>query len=88
LQGFSHQKDFDSALYAMTRFSTVSIVNQQIAIQSARNYRFLRSKGITIRKTIDCLIATYCIENNLSLLHNDKDFGGFESHLNLKVIHP
>jgi hypothetical protein len=54
----------------------------------ARNYRLLRHKGITVRKTIDRLIATFCIENEHELLHTDSDFDGYEAHLGLKVIHP
>jgi len=63
-------------------------MSRLIATKSGKNYRFLRSKGITIRKTIDCLIATFCIENEYQLLHNDRDFDPFEKHLGLKVVHP
>lgn len=62
--------------------------HEQLAISAARNYRSLRGQGITVRKTIDCLIATFCIENGHSLLHRDRDFDAFEKHLGLKVIHP
>jgi predicted nucleic acid-binding protein len=48
----------------------------------------LRRKGVTVRKTIDSFIATYCIENEHDLLHNDSDFDGYEKHLGLKVVHP
>ena len=54
------------------------------AIESARNYRLLRKRGITIRRTIDCLIATFCINHNLPLLHDDQDFRPFEQHLGLR----
>ena len=64
------------------------MVSLMLAIQSACNYRALRKKGVTIRKTIDNLIATYCIENDHELLHNDSDFDGYEEHLGLRVIHP
>jgi predicted nucleic acid-binding protein len=64
------------------------MVNPDLAVQSARNYRLLHWKGITVRKTIDSLIATYCIENEHDLLHNDGDFDGYEKHLGLSVIHP
>ena len=60
----------------------------QLAVASAGNYRRLRAKGYTVRKTIDCLIATFCIEYGHSLLHRDRDFDPFEMHLGLKVIHP
>ena len=60
----------------------------QLAVASAGNYRRLRAKGHTVRKTIDCLIATFCIENGHSLIHRDRDFDPFEAHLGLHVIHP
>jgi predicted nucleic acid-binding protein len=65
-----------------------SMVSPALAVQSARNYRFLRQKGVTVRKTIGSLIATFCIENDHQLLHNDSDFAGYEEHLELRVIHP
>lgn len=52
------------------------------------HYRALRQRGITIRKTIDCFIATYCIHTGMGLLHTDRDFDPFESHLGLQVVHP
>jgi predicted nucleic acid-binding protein len=62
--------------------------SREISIAAAGNYRFLRDKGITVRKLADTLIATTCIENGYSLLHHDRDFDGFEKYLGLKVIHP
>ena len=59
-----------------------------IATAAARNYRILRSRGHTVRKTIDCLIATFCLEKDHSLLHRDRDFDPFENLLGLSVIHP
>jgi hypothetical protein len=59
-----------------------------LAFGAADNYRFLRSKGQTVRGTIDCITATYCIREGHDLLHNDRDFDPFEKHLGLKVIHP
>ena len=56
------------------------------ALQSAQNYRFLRKRGITIRKTIDCYIASYCISKDISLLHSDRDFDPFVEHLGLRSI--
>jgi len=64
------------------------MLNLQLAQQSAQNYRALRKKGITVRKTIDCLIATFCISEEHILLHRDNDYDGFEKHLGLKVMHP
>ncbi len=88
LQGFRLDKDFDAAHHALTRFPVLEMVNQSLAVQSAANYRTLRKKGITVRKTIDCLIATFCIENKLTLLHADRDFVPFAEHLNLMVWQP
>ncbi len=88
LQGFRSDADFERARQAMNKFSLVSLVNPALAVQSARNYRILRKMGITVRKTIDCFIATYCIENGHNLLHCDADFDPFETHLDLDVIHP
>ena len=88
LQGFRLQRDFDAASIALARFPVLEMVGQQIAIQSAANYRLLRTKGLTIRKTIDSLIATFCIENELTLLHADRDFDPFERILGLQVWHP
>lgn len=88
LQGFRHQKDFEQAQSALLKFPVMSMVGQDFALQSANNYRALRAKGITIRKTIDCLIATFCIESGFQLLHTDRDFDPFEEHLNLQVARP
>lgn len=88
LQGFRDDRDFETARRIFGKFLQVEMVNPDLAVQSARNYRLLRHKGITVRKTIDSLIATYCIENEHELLHNDSDFDGYEDHLGLSVIHP
>jgi predicted nucleic acid-binding protein len=88
LQGFRYDPDFEKARRTLGKFMQESMVNPALAVQSVRNYRFLRQKGITVRKTIDSLIATYCIENDHQLLHNDSDFDGYEKHLGLRVVHP
>jgi len=88
LQGFRDDTDFETARRIFGKFIQVQMVNPDLAVQSARNYRLLRYKGLTVRKTIDSLIATYCIENEHDLLHNDSDFDGYEKHLGLSVIHP
>jgi predicted nucleic acid-binding protein len=88
LQGFRHDPDFEKVRRSLARFTQVNMVDTTLAVQSARNYRFLRQKGITVRKTMGSLIATYCIENEHELLHNDTDFYGYEKHLGLRVIHP
>ena len=59
-----------------------------VAREAARNYRALRSRGHTVRKTIDCLIATFCLRGQHSLLHRDRDFDPFEKFLELSIIHP
>ena len=88
LQGFRHDPDFEKVRRILSKFMQESMVNPVLAVQSARNYRFLRQKGVIVRKTIDSLIATFCIENDYELLHNDSDFDGYEEHLGLRVIHP
>ncbi|WP_172657277.1 PIN domain nuclease [Myxosarcina sp. GI1] len=84
LQGFRADKDYRFAKQLLTELELISLCNVSYGIKSANNYRKLRKQGITIRKTIDCLIATYCIENKLPLLYSDKDFEPFTKYLNLK----
>ena len=72
-------------LLAVEVFETGGV---ELARAAARNYRILRSRGHTVRKTIDCLIATFCLRGHHSLLHRDRDFDPFERFLNLSVIHP
>jgi predicted nucleic acid-binding protein len=88
LQGFRKDADFEAARLALGKFAQANLVSPALAVQSARNFRFLRQKGITVRKTIDSLIATYCIENNHDLLHSDTDFDPYEQFLDLSVVHP
>jgi len=88
LQGFREDTDFEKARRALGKYIQIEMLNHELALQSARNYRMLRRKGVTVRKTIDSFIATYCIENEHDLLHNDSDFDGYEKHLGLKVVHP
>jgi predicted nucleic acid-binding protein len=88
LQGFRDDSDFEKARRALGKYTQVEMVSPTLALQSARNYRLLRRQGITVRKTIDSLIATYCIENEHDLLHTDSDFDGYEKHLGLKIVHP
>jgi len=88
LQGFRNDADFEQARRALVKFHQVHMVNPSLAVKSAQNFRLLRRKGVTVRKTINSLIATWCIENNVPLLHHDSDFDGYEAHLGLQVIHP
>jgi predicted nucleic acid-binding protein len=86
LQGYRRQEDFDSARQALLRFPVYPIVGAEIAIKSVENYRALRRQGITVRKTIDCLISTFVIERGFQLLHSDREFDPFEAHLGLDVV--
>lgn len=86
LQGFANESDFKEARQLLTSLTVVELGGQQIAIQAAKNFRALRRQGITIRKTIDTLIATRCIESGFELLHNDRDFDPFARHLGLRVV--
>ena len=83
LQGFANERDFNQALRLMTSLILVGIVDQDIAVQAARHFRTLRARGITVRKTIDTLIATRCIQDGLVLLYSDRDFDPFVTHLGL-----
>ncbi|KAB2843793.1 MAG: PIN domain nuclease, partial [Melioribacteraceae bacterium] len=85
LQGFKKDKDYKIAKEVMLSFPCFNICNEDIAIKSAENFRKLRKKGITIRKTVDLIIGTFCIENDIELLHNDKDFEPMKKYFDLKV---
>jgi predicted nucleic acid-binding protein len=84
LQGFVSDRDFNQARKLFTSLEIVELVGQDIAIQAARNFRTLRALGITVRKTIDTVIATRCIESGLLLLYSDRDFDPFVEHLGLR----
>ncbi len=86
LQGFTSQRDFNRARAFLLTLDQVQIVDHALAVQSARNFRTLRAMGVTVRKTIDVLIATLCIEDDIILLQRDRDFGRFEQHLGLRVL--
>ncbi len=88
LQGFRSEREFDEIQRSLSKLQIFPSGGRQMALEAARNYRILRSKGITVRKTIDCVIATFCIVEGYSLLHYDRDYDGFEKHLGLQVIHP
>ena len=85
LQGFANERDFNAAREMLTALKVVELGGQGIAIQAARNFRTLRKLGLTVRKTIDSVIATRCIESGYDLLHNDRDFDPFARHLGLRV---
>ena len=88
LQGLSSEREAAQVEQASRRFPVVSLAGPDIAIRSAAHYRDLRRRGITVRKTIDMLIGTHCIEHQHALLHNGRDFDHLERHLGLDVIHP
>jgi predicted nucleic acid-binding protein len=86
LQGFADERDFGSAKKLLTSLIVVDIGGRDIAIQAAQNFRVLRKVGVTVRKTIDTVIATKCIESGYDLLHNDRDFDAFAEYLGLRVV--
>lgn len=88
LQGIRADSGFTRTRRDLSRFEIFSTGGEALAIAAARNYRLLRSHGHTVRKTIDCLIATFCLAEGHSLLHSDHDFDPFEKRLGLRVIHP
>lgn len=87
LQGFHSDKDYNSAKNLFNNLVCYNMLGKDLALKSAENYRLLRKKGITVRKTIDIIIATFCIQNDFVLLHSDRDFDPFEQYLNLQVYH-
>ena len=86
LQGFRADADFRRARAALEALEFRPMLGREIALKSARNYRALRARGVTVRKTIDMFIATFCIENGHALLHSDRDFRPIERHLGLKTV--
>ena len=85
LQGFKNEREYNLARNLIEHLEYRDFAGKEIAIKTAENYRFLRKKGITVRKTIDVIIATFCIENNYQLIHNDRDFDVMEKYLGLKI---
>lgn len=83
LQGFASERDFDQARSLLSALPVVPLVGASVAVQAARNYRYLRAQGVTVRKTIDTLIATSCIEHGYALLYSDRDFDPFVRNLGL-----
>jgi predicted nucleic acid-binding protein len=86
LQGFYDGRDFAKARRLLSSLNMVQIGGADIAIAAAQNFRYLRKRGITVRKTIDTMIATRCIESGYDLLHSDRDFEPFIVHLGLRVV--
>lgn len=86
LQGFVHERDFQRAQRILAALTPVDLGGAAMARQADRNHRALRRRGVTVRKTIDTFIATWCIGTGTPLLHNDRDFDAFARHLGLLVV--
>lgn len=83
LQGLDGEREALEIESLLRRFEVVPMAGDAIAVAAARNFRSLRKRGVTVRKTIDLLIGTWCIENRKPLLHNDSDFRPMARHLGL-----
>jgi predicted nucleic acid-binding protein len=88
LQGFAAEREFMQAKALLESFEVVPLGGRDVCLEAAQNFRTLRRKGITIRKTIDTIIATCCIRNGYVLLHDDRDFDAFVEHSGLRVAVP
>ena len=88
LQGFDADRDFRQAEKLLTSLKFVVLGGEDVAIQAAKNFRLLRSKGVTVRKTIDTIIATRCIAGGYNLLYSDRDFDPFVTYLGLRGVLP
>lgn len=88
LQGVRNDQEFGQVRTELQRFALFEIGGEELVIAAATNFRTIREKGKTVRKTIDCLIATFCLMHGHTLLHRDRDFDAFEKILGLNVIHP
>ena len=86
LQGFQSDRDFRIARDLLLRIPFMSMEGQSLALESAMNYRLLKRKGVTVRKTIDVMIGTFCIHHRLPLLHDDRDFDPMVKLLGLETI--
>jgi predicted nucleic acid-binding protein len=86
LQGFADERSYNQARKMLTSLTVVELGGDEIAIQAAMNFRKLCKLGVTVRKTIDTVIATRCIESGFDLLHDDRDFDPFARHLGLRVV--
>jgi len=85
LQGFRNDHEYDNAKLLLSNLTVFDMLGKEQAIRAAHNYRYLRKMGITVRKTIDTIIATYCISRDFPLLFSDRDFEPFVKHLNLQA---
>src|ERR1700730_2505782 len=88
LQGIGDENTFIGVLRELRKFEVFETGGEELAVEAVRNFANLRQRGRTVRKTIDCLIATFCLLHGHSLLHRDRDYDHFENFLGLAVIHP
>ncbi len=86
LQGFKSDKEYKKAKESLSILPCKQLGGYSLAIKSAENYRKLRKRGVTVRKTIDIVIGTFCLNENIPLLHDDKDFEPMSEYLSLKTI--
>ena len=86
LQGFRRERDFQRAKHALDALPLADLLGREIALASAMNYRALRQRAITVRGTIDMIIATFCVQNGHVLLHADRDFEPMREHLGLRTL--
>ena len=86
LQGFRQDRDMEAARHALLSLPYADMVGQEVALTSAQNYRLLRRWGVTARKTVDVIIATFCIRHGHVLLHGDRDFEPMREHLGLYTL--
>jgi predicted nucleic acid-binding protein len=86
LQGFKNDRDFNEAKELLSNFQFMEMLGRELAIKSAENNRFLRKKGVTVRKSVDVMIGTFCIHHDISLLHDDQDFAPLVKHLKLNAV--
>jgi len=87
LQGITDERTFETVVAELSKCEIFPTGGTEFAVAAARNYRVLRRRGHTVRKTVDCLIATFCLREGHTLLHRDRDFDPFEKSLGLSVIH-
>ena len=88
LQGVRTEAQFRESRSRLLELPVFETFSAELAIASAQNFRSLRAQGVTVRKTVDCMIATFCIECGHALLHRDRDYDAFENRLGLRVLHP
>lgn len=88
LRGFRSDREFQHTRDRLASLPISEAIPGELAAKAAENFRILQRRGFTVRKTVDCLIATFCIQEGHKLLHRDNDFLAFETFLGLQVVHP